>query len=62
MKLPLIGITVDNKDNLLSSGKYESASAYSRAVAKAGGLPFLLPQEVSLAEEYVERCDGIVLT
>ena len=62
MKPPLIGITVDNVDNNIASGRYESNWEYSRAVAEAGGLPLLLPQEVELAMHYVELCDGLMLT
>lgn len=62
MKRPLIGITVDNIDNDIASGRYESNVAYSAAVAEAGGLPLLLPQQVELAAAYVELCDGLMLT
>jgi putative glutamine amidotransferase len=59
---PLIGITCDNKDNRLDTGHYESAIAYSRAIAEAGGLPLILPQEVELASEYVALCAGILFS
>ncbi len=62
MKRPLIGITVDNVNSSLASGKYKSNVAYSRSVAEAGGIPLLLPQEVALAEYYVDLCDGLMLT
>jgi len=62
MSLPVVGITVDNKANTAASGVYESAIAYTRAVADAGGLPVLLPHEPSAAESYVNRLDAIVLT
>lgn len=62
MKRPLIGITVDNCESSISSGRYESNVDYSRMVAEAGGLPLLLPQEISLATQYAELCDGILLT
>jgi len=62
MALPIIGITTDNAGNTAASGKYESAIAYSTAVASAGGTPILLPHEPELAEAYVMRCDGLVLT
>jgi putative glutamine amidotransferase len=62
MTRPLIGITVDNLLNDIASGRYESNVAYSRAVVEAGGLPLLLPQEVELATEYVDLCDGLLLT
>ncbi len=59
---PLIGITSDSRDNTAASGKYESAVAYARAVADAGGLPVMLPQEVELAAEYVARLNGFVFS
>ena len=62
MPLPLIGVTVENVDCSITSGKYESNLAYSRAISAAGGLPVLLPQEVEMAVEYVDRCDGLLLT
>jgi putative glutamine amidotransferase len=60
--LPLIGITVDNRDNTATSGRYESSMAYSRAIAQAGGLPLLLPHEPALTHHYVALCDGFLLT
>ena len=62
MAAALIGITVDNAGNTASSGKYESAIRYSRAVAELGGMPVLLPHEPALAGGYVRRCDGLILT
>ena len=59
---PIIGITVDNAQRSTDSGKYESAIAYSDAVAKAGGLPMLLPQQPRLAAHYARQCHGILLT
>lgn len=61
-RLPRIGITVDNRDSTAASGQYESAIRYSRGIARAGGLPLLLPHEPELAPHYVELCDAIVLT
>ena len=62
MHAPVIAITVDNRANDAGSGIYESAIRYSSAVARAGGLPVLLPQEVELAAEFVSRCDALLLT
>ena len=62
MTRPVIGITVDNVDNSVDSGRFESNIAYSLAIARAGGLPVLLPQEVELADHYVDICDGVMLT
>ena len=38
--------------------------AYSLAVIEAGGLPCIIPCEPlpELVQEYVERCDGVMLT
>lgn len=62
MKLPVIGITVDNRDNVATSGRYESSIAYSRCVVQAGGLPVLLPHEPELVGRFAELCDGFILT
>ncbi|MBB6428671.1 gamma-glutamyl-gamma-aminobutyrate hydrolase family protein [Algisphaera agarilytica] len=62
MLRPLIGITLDNVENTLASGKYEVGVGYSRAVAEAGGVPVLLPHEISRVPDYVQRCDGLILT
>lgn len=62
MTRPLIGITVENVDSGLATGKYESNVDYSRAVVDAGGLPVLMSQDIELAPHYVERFDGILLT
>ena len=64
MRKPLIGITVDNKDAATAdaSGTYESHVRYSACVAKAGGVPVLLPQEPDLVDEYLRLCDGILFT
>jgi putative glutamine amidotransferase len=59
---PVIGITVDNRDNSASSGTYECAIAYVAAVVKAGGVPVLLPHEVELVPRYLEICDGFLIT
>lgn len=62
MAAPLIGITVDNRDNTAASRVYELGTGYSRAVADAGGVPVLLPHELAALPEYVARCDGFILT
>jgi len=62
MKRPVIGITVDNKDNSASSLRYESSIAYSRAIADSGGTPVLLPHQIELVDTYIELCDGVMLT
>jgi len=62
MRKPIIGITVNNKDESAASGKYECAAAYSQAVVAVNGLPMMLPQEPSLVEAYVAQCDGFIFT
>lgn len=57
---PVIGITCDN-----ASGpylKYESNADYARAVALAGGVPILLPQEIQMIPEYLRLCAGFILS
>jgi putative glutamine amidotransferase len=60
MTRPRIGITVDRDP---SGRSYELRSAYVRAVAEAGGLPLLLaPAGGVTAEDYLELCDGLVIS
>lgn len=58
-KRPVIGITTDVKD-----GSFVIEDAYARAVAKAGGIPVLipsLPESPGLLRETVSRIDGLLL-
>jgi putative glutamine amidotransferase len=58
-KRPLIGITTDLKD-----GSFIIEDAYARAVAKAGGIPLLIPsipERPELLKEAVSRIDGLLL-
>lgn len=59
MARPRIGITIDTHDK---PDQYESPTTYATAVAKAGGLPFLLPYktDLSLVAQYVDALDGIL--
>lgn len=59
---PLIGITVDNRDNTAASGRYELAAAYPQAVAAAGGVPVLLPHEPDLVDHFIHACHAFILT
>ncbi|MGF1611518.1 MAG: gamma-glutamyl-gamma-aminobutyrate hydrolase family protein [Kiloniellales bacterium] len=70
---PVIGLTLDYETPdaskpLGSSGGYSRLPWYAirenycAAVARAGGLPLLLPHEVEQAAAYVERLDGLVVT
>ncbi len=62
MPHPVIGITLDNRDNTADSGRYEVGIGYSRAVAAAGGVPILLPHERDAIADYLAMCDGFILT
>ncbi len=58
-KRPLIGITTDIKD-----GNFVIEDTYARAVAKAGGIPVLIPSipaDPELLQETAARIDGLLL-
>ncbi len=58
-KRPVIGITTDIKD-----GSFVIEDAYARALAKAGGIPVLIPsipESPGLLKETVSRIDGLLL-
>jgi putative glutamine amidotransferase len=59
--LPTIGITVSTAEPA-DPPAYRSAAAYADAVAAAGALPVLLPQQPALAGAYVAELDGVLLT
>lgn len=60
----MIGITLDREEG----GEYSKypwyalREHYSRAVARAGGLPVLLPHERHLAAAYLEAIDGLLVS
>lgn len=64
MTRPVIGITLDSED----SGGYSPLPWYALrqnyvdSIAAAGGLPLLLPHQPELAEDYLDRIDGVLLT
>lgn len=64
VKPPLIGITLDSEDSGGYSRMpwYALRRNYAETVARAGGLPVLLPHEPHLAEAFLERIDGLVVT
>jgi putative glutamine amidotransferase len=63
---PVIGITAYEEKATWGVWDSELAaivpSTYVQAVIRAGGLPVLLPVQVSGAEELVSRLDGVLLT
>ena len=54
---PLIGITADIRD-----GRHSLKPSYVDAILAADGVPMILPPYGALAEEFVDRCDGVLLT
>lgn len=61
---PVIGITLDSEEpgGYSSFPWYALRQNYCGAVAEAGGLPMALPHEPELAEAYLARIDGLVVT
>lgn len=64
MKTPVIGITIDSEEPGTYSKYpwYALRENYAGAVSHAGGLPIVLPHEPDLAEQYLEKIDGLVVT
>lgn len=62
--LPVIGITLDSEEpgGTLAFPRYALRQNYCGAVAAAGGLPMPLPHETDLADAYLDRIDGLVVT
>ena len=54
---PLIGITAD-----AAQDQFRVRRSYADSVTAAGGIPVVLPCIPALAAEYVDRCDGIILS
>ncbi len=63
-KKPLIGLTLDSEPagGWSKLPWYAIRQNYNAAIAAAGGIPVCLPHEPDLAEEYLDRLDGIVVT
>ncbi len=61
---PIIGITVDaEKPGGYSKFPwYALRENYAGVVVKAGGLPMFLPHEPALAEAFLDRIDGLIVT
>ncbi|HQY87176.1 MAG TPA: gamma-glutamyl-gamma-aminobutyrate hydrolase family protein, partial [Tepidisphaeraceae bacterium] len=71
MPRPLIGITCDHNSRpvggdssaALKHSQYILPHVYTIAIEKAGGLPIMLPyRSDALIENYVDLCDGFVLS
>ncbi|AHJ62227.1 Glutamine amidotransferase, class I [Granulibacter bethesdensis] len=61
---PLIGVTLDTEQpgGYSKYDWYALRANYAGAVIAAGGLPVALPHDPVLAEAYLERIDGLVVT
>jgi len=64
MKTPLIGITLDSEEpgGYSKMPWYALRQNYCDSVAEAGGLPLPLPHHPELAEAYLDRIDGLLIT
>ncbi|MFO1058955.1 MAG: gamma-glutamyl-gamma-aminobutyrate hydrolase family protein [Dongiaceae bacterium] len=64
MSRPVIGVTLDSEPagGWSKLPWYALRQNYAAAVARAGGLPVLLPHEPEQADDYLERLDGLVIT
>jgi putative glutamine amidotransferase len=64
MPAPVIGITTDveQPEDPSRLPTYFLRQNYADAIAREGGAPLLLPHEPDLAEAYVARLDGLVVT
>ena len=64
MSHPIIGLTLDSEPpgGYSKLPWYALRENYCDAVARAGGLPILLPHEPEQARAYLEVIDGLVVT
>jgi putative glutamine amidotransferase len=64
MTKPLIGITLDSEPpgGYSKFPWYAARENYCGAVARAGGVPLLLPHEPDLAGNYLATIDGLIVT
>ena len=64
IKRPLIGLTLDAEPEGGWSKYpwYALRQNYTSAVAAAGGLAVALPHDAGLAEDYLDRLDGLIVT
>ena len=64
MKRPVIGITADVEEagEKAKLATYFLRRNYADAITRAGGVPLMLPHEPELAEDYLARIDGLVVT
>ncbi|MGO9816563.1 MAG: gamma-glutamyl-gamma-aminobutyrate hydrolase family protein, partial [Acidocella sp.] len=63
-KRPLIGLTLDAEPagGWSNYPWYALRQNYTEAVNAHGGLAVALPHDAALAEEYLDRLDGLIVT
>ncbi|MFZ6654503.1 gamma-glutamyl-gamma-aminobutyrate hydrolase family protein [Undibacterium sp. TJN19] len=63
MSKPVIGITPDRNDEATSiESHFFVRRNYCAAIADCGAIPFVLPYQLDLIDQYLDLVDGIVLT
>jgi putative glutamine amidotransferase len=64
MSLPLIGLTISRSTDEMSTPQLSTPEAYAQAIAKAGGVPILIPLGLSeeALQKLITRLDGILFT
>ena len=64
MLLPLIGLTISRSFDDLGTQYLSTPEAYAQAIAKAGGVPILIPLDLSedALQRLITRIDGILFT
>ncbi len=64
MKPPVIGVTLDSEGpgGYSKFPWYAVRVNYAGAVTRAGGLPIMLPHEVSQVDTYLDEIDGLIVT
>src|SRR5215510_1276302 len=63
-KRPIIGVTLDSEQpgGYSKYPWYAIRQNYADAIIAAGGLPIALPHDASLAADYLDRIDALVVT
>ena len=56
---PLVGIVADRARG---ADRYHLIATYSSAVMHAGGVPIVLPHETQAIDDYIRRCDAVILS
>lgn len=64
MSAPVIGITLDSEPpgGYAAQPWYAVRENYCDSVARAGGIPILLPHESDRADDYLSMVDGLIIT